>query len=277
VSALGGTGVWSFELRYLDPVEVAEAVGELDALGYTAAWLPDVGGEVFPALDNVLAATSTMTVASGILNVWFHAPADVATWWRALPDERRRRMLLGIGVSHGPFIGERWVHPLTVMHTYLDGLDAAGVPKEQRCLAALGPKMLELARDRCAGAHPYLVTPEHTAQARAILGGGGLFVEQGVVLEPDLARAREIARGAIDGYCTLPNYVNNWKRLGFTDDDIATRSDRLVDALVVCGDVDVIRERVAAHRAAGADHVCIQVLSERGAPMPRAAWRALAP
>jgi probable F420-dependent oxidoreductase len=277
MTALTGRGVWSFELRYFDAAEVAEAAVELERLGYTAAWLPDVGGELFPALDNLLGATSSMTVASGILNVWFHTTADVGAWWKGLDDARRERVLLGVGISHGPLIGDRWVHPVAAMNEYLDGLDAVGVPSEQRCVAALGPRMLALARDRSAGAHPYLVTPEHTRFARSVLGDAGLFVEQGVVLETDAGAARGIARVALDGYVGLPNYVNNWKRLGFTDDDIASKSDRFVDALVAWGDVDAINARVGEHHAAGADHVCVQVLGERGAPMDRAAWRTLAP
>jgi probable F420-dependent oxidoreductase len=137
--------------------------------------------------------------------------------------------------------------------------------------------MLAVARDRSAGAHPYLVTPRHTAEARSILGSGGLFVEQGVVLETDPGTARGVARAVLEHSMGLPNYTNNWKRLGFTERDIETRSDRLVDALIAWGDVDAIRERVAAHVEAGADHVCIQVLGASPDGMPRAAWRALAP
>jgi probable F420-dependent oxidoreductase len=270
--------VWSFELRYFDPTEVATAAAELESLGYTAAWLPDVGGDLFTPFGNLLSATSTMTIASGVLNVWHHTPAEVGTWWHGLPEEQRDRVLIGVGVSHGPLIGDAWGRPLAVMQEYLDGLDAAGVPKERRCLAALGPRMLELARDRSAGAHPYLGTPEHTAFARSILGDdAGLFVEQGVVFETDATKARAVARATLDGYAALPNYVNNWRRCGIEDADIEARSDRLVDALVAWGDADAINERVEAHRAAGADHVCVQVLNERGAPMNRAAWRALAP
>jgi probable F420-dependent oxidoreductase len=137
--------------------------------------------------------------------------------------------------------------------------------------------MLELARERSAGAHPYLVTPEHTARSRAILGDALLAVEQGVVLEADPERARSIARQTLAGYATLPNYTRNWKRLGFTDEDVERLSERLVDAVVAWGDVDAIAARVDEHRSAGADHVCIQVLDEPGSPMNRAAWRALAP
>jgi probable F420-dependent oxidoreductase len=168
--------------------------------------------------------------------------------------------------------------PLATTRAYLDGMEAAGIPKAHRCVAALGPKMLELARDRSAGAHPYLVTPEHTATARGVLGDDGLLaVEQGIVLDTDAERARAAARAALGIYATLPNYTNNWKRLGYTDEDVAGLSDRLVDALIAWGDVDAIAERVQAHRDAGADHVCVQLIGAPGEPMDRAAWARLAP
>jgi probable F420-dependent oxidoreductase len=236
---------------------------------------------VFAPLDNLLGATSTMTVATGILNIWMHTAAEVSQWRAGLSDDQRARFLLGIGISHAPLIdpqpGMSWAKPLSTTAAYLDALDAGGVPADARCVAALGPKMLELARDRSAGAHPYLVTPDHTATARGIVGGALLAVEQGAVFETDAATARSIARQSLAGYLGLPNYVNNWKRLGFTDEDVEMMSDRLVDALVVWGDVDTIAARVQEHRDAGADHVCLQILNEPGAPMNRTAWRELAP
>ena len=272
-----GTGIWSPELRYGEPDEIAEAAAELEALGYSAIWIPDVGGDLFTALDRLLAATTAITIASGVLNIWQHSAEETATWWTALPEVHRGRVLLGVGISHGPIIGESWRRPVATVRAYLDALDTSGVPVEARCLAALGPKMLGLARDRSAGAHPYLATPEHTALARDILGPGPLLApEQGIVLEADPERARAIARSALGVYTSLPNFVNNWKRLGLTDDDVATLSDRLVDAIVACGDVDAIAARVAAHRTAGADHVCIQVLKDGRGPMPRQTWRSLA-
>jgi probable F420-dependent oxidoreductase len=160
------------------------------------------------------------------------------------------------------------------MQAFLDGLE---VPERHRCLAALGPKMLELARARTAGAHPYLVTPEHTANAREALGPDALLApEQGVVLETDPDTARALARGLLEHSARLPNYISSWKRVVFTDEDISTMSDRLVDALVVWGDVDQIAARVAEHRAAGANHVCIQVIDGQGAGLPLDTWRALA-
>ena len=272
---LTGRGVWSASLRFGDPTAITPAASEIDRLGYSACWIPDVGGPLFEALDRLLGATTSMVAASGVLNLWRHPAEETLAWWNGLAGDRRRRVLLGIGVSHPAVIGEDWGRPLTVMNAYLDALDAGGFPAERRCLAALGPKMLAVARDRSAGSHTYLVTPEHTAQARSILGKGGLFVEQGVVLETDPATARRVARAGIERYFDLPNYTNNWKRLGFTDRDIEARSDALVDALVAWGDVDAIEARIAEHFDAGADHVCIQVIGDD--PFPLAAWRALAP
>jgi probable F420-dependent oxidoreductase len=187
---------------------------------------------------------------------------------------------MGIGVSHGPLVDETGVgtyaKPLARMGDYLDGLDAASepVPAGDRVLAALGPKMLELARTRAGGSHPYLVVPEHTATARAALGDGPLLApEQAVVLSTDPDRARGLARAHLAVYLGLPNYVNSWFRQGFTEDDtLEGGSDALVDALVAWGDEDAIAARVQAHRDAGADHVCLQVLGE---DLPMADWRRL--
>ncbi len=280
---LSGTGIWSSALRYGDLGPAAEAAVELQALGYTAVWLPDIGGDLYTPLANALAATDTLTVATGILNIWMHEPADVGERRRQLVDEHGPRLLLGLGVSHAPLIdmaeAGRYSKPLSKMREYLDGLDAAPdpVPASDRVLAALGPKMLELARTRAGGAHPYLVTPEHTAVAREALGEGPLLApEQAVVLETDPERARALARTHLAGYLGLPNYANNWFRSGFTPEDTADGgSDRLVDALVVWGDESTIRARVDEHRSAGADHVCIQVLSDEQLPFDD--WRRLAP
>lgn len=280
---LGGTGIWAADLRYAqgeeDPAAaIREAAAELEALGYTAAWIPDIGGDVFGPLTRLLDATSTMTVATGILNVWMHDPPEVAAFRAGLPETQRDRLLLGLGVSHGALIGDRWSRPIDVMTRYLDALDNEGFPPEGRCLAALGPRMLALAAGRTAGAHPYLVTPEHTLRARAALGPDALLApEQGVVVERDAGEARATARANLGMYAALPNYANNWRRLGFSEEDVSGLSDRLVDALVAWGDAETIARRVREHRYAGADHVCVQVLGAPGAPMPRAAWRELAP
>jgi probable F420-dependent oxidoreductase len=230
---------------------------------------------VLEAAGALLEATRAIPVATGILNVWRHDPAEVATGTAALGE----RFLLGIGIGHSSNIDE-YKRPLTTMRNYLDALDAADppVPVQRRALAALGPRMLELARDRSAGAHPYFVPVEHTRVARAALGDGPLLApELGVVLEPDPERARAIARTHTERYLQLPNYTNNLLRVGLTADDLRDGgSDRLVDAVIAWGDESAIAARVAEHRAAGADHVCIQVLTgEEG--LPRAQWRALAP
>lgn len=275
----GRIGIWSMELRFGDPGEIAEAATELDELGYGAIWVPGgIGGDVTGDLDRLLAATSRITIATGIINIWKHEPAEIAGWWKALPADQQARVLLGIGVSHGPLIGEAWKKPIAATRDWLEGIAAEGQPAETLCVAALGPKMLELSRDRTAGAHPYLVTPEHTAEAREILGPGPLLApEQGVILESDPVKARELAVGALTHYARLPNYVNNWLRLGFTQDEVDSVSDRLLDALFATGSVEAIAERVNAHLANGADHVCLQVItSGGGVAAARPAWRELA-
>lgn len=285
-SRLTGTGIWSSQLRYGEAAEAGAMAAELEELGYRALWLPDVGGDLFGALGNVLGATGTVTVATGILNVWMHTPEETARHHAALTAEHGDRFLCGIGISHQPFIDRvnepgTYRKPVATMAAYLDGLDAADPPlaPQDRMLAALGPKMLELARARTAGTHPYLVTPELTHAAREGIGPSGLVAsEVGVVLETDPARAREIARTHLKGYLALPNYSNNWKRQGFTDDDLADGgSDRLVDALVAWGGEAAIAARVQEHRDAGADHVCIQALTPEPREFPAAQWRALAP
>jgi probable F420-dependent oxidoreductase len=285
-TGLSGTGIWSGALRYGDAGEAAARATELEALGYTALWLPDVGGDVFAAVGNLLGATTTTIIATGILNVWMHTPEETAAQHAALTASHGRRFLCGIGISHRPFIDMvnapgAYQKPLATMAAFLDGLDAGEVPlaKDDRVLAALGPKMLELARTRTAGTHPYLVTPELTAKARAGIGPDGLVAsEQGVVLETDPDRARATARLHLATYLGLPNYSNTWKRQGFTDDDLANGgSDRLVDALVVWGDDAAIATRVQEHREAGADHVCVQVLTDDPSAFPAEQWRALAP
>lgn len=277
---IGRIGIWSLELRFGDPGQAAEAVAELDELGYGAIWVPGgVGGDVAGDVGRLLAATKRATIATGILNVWKHEAADVAGWWKGLSDDHQARLLLGLGVSHGPLIGEQYAKPLAVMRNYLDSLAANGMPGDSLCLAALGPKMLELARDRTAGAHPYLVPPEHSARAREVLGPGKLLApEQGVVLETDPGTARELARKALDHYRALPNYRNSWKRLGFSDEEIEGMSDRFIDALFAWGSVEQIAARVQEHHDAGADHVCLQVITGAGADVgaSRAAWRELA-
>ena len=275
---IGKVGVWAMELRFGDPAAIAGAAAELDGLGYGAIWVPGgVGGDITGDLDRLLDATERAVIATGIINIWKHEPEEIANWWKALPTARAERVLLGIGVSHGPLIGDAWAKPLARTRDWLEKALAAGIPAQSLCVAALGPKMLELSAELTAGAHPYLITPEHTAQARAILGPDGLLApEQGVIPETDPARARELAREALVHYRRLPNYMNSWKRLGFTDAEIEAVDDRLLDALFAWGDAAAIAARVRAHHDAGADHVCIQAITGSGLDGARQAWADLA-
>ncbi len=280
---LAGVGIWSSQLRYGDAAEIADAASELDELGFSALWIPDVGGPVFDAVGRLLAATTRTVIATGILNLWMHSPGDVAESYAALTAEHGDRFLLGIGVSHAPLIDAgqpgRYRKPLAATASFLDGLDAAPqpVPAEARVLAALGPKMLELAATRARGAHPYLVTPDHTASARSTLGEGPLLLpEQTVVLCDSVDEARRIGSDWLRGYLALPNYANNLLRSGFSEDDLAQVSDRLLNAIIAWGDEGAVMRRVAEHRAAGADHVCIQVLTADPTEFPREQWRRIA-
>jgi probable F420-dependent oxidoreductase len=260
---LGKVGVWSMELRFGDKAEAARGAAEIEELGYGAIWVPGgIGGDVTGDLDHLLDATSKVVIATGIINVWKHEPADIARWFNALPDHKRNRVMLGLGISHAPLIGENWNRPVAKMIEWLDAFEAAGMAMEQTCLAALGPKMLALAGERTAGAHPYLVGPAHSAEARRIMGQGKLVApEQGVVLESDPQRARERASEALTHYLRLPNYVNSWKRQGFSDQDIDTQSDVLLEGIFAMGDATSIAARVRQHHTQGADHVCIQTIT----------------
>ncbi|OBI89163.1 LLM class F420-dependent oxidoreductase [Mycobacterium sp. 1245805.9] len=280
---LGGVGIWSSQLRYGDAAEIADAAAELDELGFTALWIPDVGGPVFDAVGHLLAATKRTVIATGILNLWMHSAGDVAESFAALTAEHGDRFLLGIGVSHAPLIdaGEpgRYRKPLAATASFLDGLDAAPrpVPTEARVLAALGPKMLELSATRARGAHPYLVTPEHTASARSALGEGPLLLpEQTVILTDDADEARRVGTDWLRALLALPNYANNLRRSGFSEDDLAQVSDRLLTAIIAWGDEAAVMRRVAEHRAAGADHVCVQVVTADPSAFPREQWRRIA-
>lgn len=280
---MGPIGVWSVELLGAESGERAEAAAELDQLGYGAAWVPAGGDEGrLQPFREMLDASSRLVVATGILSIWTTVPATVAQGHAEVVGNHAGRFALGLGVSHPHLVerlGERWERPLEKMAAYLDGLDRANppVPSDERVLAALGPRMLELARRRAAGAHPYLVTPEHTRRAREALGQGPLLApEQKVILDRDADRARSLARERIAMYLGAPNYRRNLVRLGFGPDDLDQGgSDRLVDALVVWGDLEAVAARVKEHRDAGADHVCLQVLlPERR--LPRTEWRRLA-
>jgi len=261
---LGRIGIWSASVRFSP--EGREAAAQLEELGFQTVWIPGgIDSGVLASLDSLLDETSALNWATGILNIWKHEPAGLAAWWRGQSAERQARLFLGLGVSHGPLIGESWKRPLAKTRVFLDGLDAEGMPAERLCLAALGPKMLALAAERTAGAHPYMVSPRHTALARKLMGTEAVLApEQGVVLEANPDKAREIARGFVGHYARLPNYANNWRRDGFSDAEIEQLDDRLVDALIAWGDLDAIAARVEEHFAAGADHVCLQVVGPGG-------------
>ncbi|MFF9115426.1 LLM class F420-dependent oxidoreductase [Streptomyces massasporeus] len=276
---VGRYGIWSVGLRSEDPDrrgELAEAAAELEELGYGALWLGGNSSAVNAA--PLIEATSKLTVGTSIQSIWQHEPDAAAAAFAELESAHPGRFLLGLGVSHAKRV-EQYARPYSALVEYLDGLDAAGVPAERRLLAALGPKSLRLARDRAAGSIPYLVTPEHTAQAREILGEAPLLApELGVVPETDPDRARALARDFLELYLPLPNYTNNFLRHGFTEDDLLDGgSDRLVDALFAWGDDAAIRTKIDAFFEAGADHVALQVVSDEPRDaLPRKAWRDVA-
>ncbi|BDH03619.1 LLM class F420-dependent oxidoreductase [Streptomyces seoulensis] len=276
---IGRYGVWSLGLRSEDPSrrgEIEEAAAELQELGYGTAWLGGSSAAV-NALP-LLKATDRLIVATSIQSIWQYDAEESAAGYVEVDAAHPGRFLLGLGVSHAK-LAEQYRRPYSALVDYLDALDAAGVPAGRRVLAALGPKTVRLAGERSLGAIPYLVTPEHTARAREILGQAPLLApEFGVVLESDPARARELARAHLDMYLQLPNYTTNFQRLGFSEDDLRDGgSDHLIDSLYAWGDDDRIRDEVNSFLAAGADHVALQVV-QAGSPedLPRAAWRRLA-
>ncbi|MBM7439412.1 TIGR03620 family F420-dependent LLM class oxidoreductase [Streptomyces sp. HB132] len=280
----GRIGIWSGALHGSRTDEagrhaIAEAAAELEELRYGTLW---IGGS--PSVEDaaaVVAATRAVTVATGILSIWDHPAEEVAAGVAAIDASARGRFVLGLGVSHSPMVPQ-YTKPYSAMVTYLDVLDAAAPPvgSGHRVLAALGPKMLRLATDRALGAHPYLVTAEHTAEARTALGPDALLApELSVVLDTDADRARTTARAMLALYLQLPNYTANLLRLGFTEDDFAGGgSIRLLDALFALGDAERVRARTQEFFDAGADHVALQVLTadEGGSGLPRTEWRELA-
>lgn len=243
-------------------VVTPEQTAAIEALGYGAVW---VGGSPPAELDWVeplLAATTTLQVATGIVNIWTAAAGPVAESFHRIESSHPGRFLLGIGVGH-PEAHQEYVKPIDALTDYLDKLDEYGVPRGRRVVAALGPRVLKLSAARSAGAHPYLTTPEHTARARELIGPEALLApEHKVVITTDAERARDVGRRALEVYLNLANYLNSWKRLGFSDQDVAKPgSDRLVDAVVAYGNVDAIAARLTEHLDAGADHVPVQVLT----------------
>jgi probable F420-dependent oxidoreductase len=286
---LGRIGIWTRQLEDQPAAEAQEAARELEELGYGALWFGEAfGREVLANAGLLLAATKRMVIATGIANIYARDAVTMAAGQKTLAEAYPNRFLLGLGVSHVPLVeqlrGHRYEKPVATMRAYLDAMDQApynSVPpatKPPRVLAALGPKMLELSGERADGAHPYNVNPEHTAQAREILGRlPYLCHEQAVVLETDPEKARKIARAFLALYLALPNYTNNFLRLGFDEADFKDGgSNRLIDAIIAWGDLNSIRKRIGEHHAAGADHVCVQVLTEDPKVLPLAEWRELA-
>ncbi|MBM7494498.1 putative F420-dependent oxidoreductase [Micromonospora luteifusca] len=260
-----------------------DAATELEELGYSRLWFSGgFGDNVAPRFREILDGTRHIGVASGIVSIWHSSPPQVAAFAQDAERAHPGRFLLGLGASHAVLLegsGTDYRKPYSKMVEYLDGLDAAGLPPERRILAALGPRMLELARDRSAGAHPYFVPAEHTAEARAAIGPDRLLAtEVAVVLDANATTARATARQYASGYLALPNYTNNLRRFGWTDEDlVAGGSDRLVDALIPWGTVEQVAAGLEQHYQAGADEVAIQVLNGGDATtFPADAFRTLA-
>jgi probable F420-dependent oxidoreductase len=286
---IGPIGIWTRQLEDHPAAKAQEIARELEELGYGALWFGEAAGR--EALTNaglLLAGTTRMVIATGIANIYARDAVAMAAGQKTLAEAYPNRFLLGLGVSHVPLVeqlrGHRYEKPVATMRAYLDAMDKApynSVPpatKPVRVLAALGPKMLQLAGERADGAHPYNVNPEHTAEARKILGNDRyLCPEQAVVLETDPGKARETARAFLGFYLTLPNYANNLLRLGFDESDFKDGgTNRLIDSIIAWGDLSAIRNRIREHHAAGADHVCIQVLTADPKSLPLREWRELA-
>ena len=285
---LGTFGVWTFQLDVLTAARAQEAVAELEQLGYGAVWYGEaVGREALTKAGLFLAGTKRVVIATGIANIYGRDPVTMAAAQKTLFEAYPDRFLLGLGVSHIPLVetvrGHRYDKPVPAMRAYLDAMDQApyqAVPppsKPPRVLAALGPKMLQLSAERANGAHPYNTTPKHTAEARALLGPGPyLCPEQAVVLETNPAKARAIARKFLAIYLGLPNYTNNWLRLGFQESDFSNGgSDKLIDAVIAWGDLKSVLNRIREHHSAGADHVCVQVLTDDPKTFPIHEYREL--
>jgi probable F420-dependent oxidoreductase len=286
---LGRVGIWSFALQRLPAAEAGAAMQAFEGLGYPTVWMPESVGskEVFAHAALLLARSERAIVAPGIASIYARDPMAMAGGAKALGEAYPGRFVLGIGVSHAPSVATRggsYGKPLAAMTDYLDGMAEASyagpepVEPVPLVLAALGPRMLELAADRADGAHPYFVPVEHTPMARKALGAAPcLAVEQTAVLSTDAAEARRIGRAFARHYLALPNYANNLRRLGWSDADIANDgSDRMIDAVVAWGDVDAIVARVQAHLDAGADHVCVQLRAESSADPSLAGYAELA-
>jgi len=269
---LGKVGVWRSAAQ-LSP----ELAVTLEQLGYGSIWIGGSPAGNLHLAEQLLDATTGLTVATGIVNIWKDAATPVAAAYHRIETRHPGRFLLGIGVGHPEATGARYTRPYEALVSYLDELDTAHVPVERRVLAALGPKMLKLSAERAAGAHPYLTTAEHTRKARVILGSGMLLApEQKVVLDSDPVRARSIGGPVAKPYLSLVNYTSNLRSLGYTEADFAgLGSDRLLDALVAHGDAGTVAAHLSEHLDAGADHVAVQLLTPAGDD-PVAGFTALA-
>ena len=286
---LGRVGVWNFALQRLSAADEGAGIREYERLGYPAVWMPESLGskEVFAHASILLAASERAIVAPGIASIYARDPMAMANGARAVAEAFPGRFVLGIGVSHAPSVAMRggdYGKPVETMTAYLDGMAAASYAGPDTgepvplVLAALGPRMLALAAERADGAHPYFVPVEHTPVARAALGPDPcLAVEFTAVLSTDADEARRIGRAFAKHYLALPNYANNLRRLGWSDEDIANEgSDKLIDAVIAWGDVDAIVTRVKAQLDAGADHVCVQLRAESSADPALAGYAELA-
>ena len=286
---LGSVGIWTTKFEDHPAAKVQEAASELEDLGYGTIWFGEaMGREALTHAGLLLAATRRIVVATGIANIYARDAMAMASGQKTLAEAYPDRFVLGLGVSHVPLVeqlrGHQYEKPVSHMRAYLDAMDqapyrsVAPASKPLRVLAALRPKMLELAAERADGAHPYNVNPEHTARARKILGAGQyLCPEQAIVLETDPAKARKIGREFLELYLKLPNYTNNFLWLGFDENDFRNGgSDRLIDAIIAWGDLNAIRNRIREHHAAGADHVCVQVLTADRQALPLREWGELA-
>jgi len=285
----GTVGIWTSTHESLPAARSGEVASELESLGYAAMWIPEAWSrESFTSAGLLLAATSRITVATGITNIWGRDAVSAANAARTFNAAYDDRFVLGLGVSHQPLVkglrGHDYASPLEEMRQYLEAIDAApmfaaeGDHEFAKVIAALGPKMLELGATLADGVHPYLVTPEHTALARSIVGDKFIGVEQAVVLGESREVFLERAHDYLEIYTGLDNYRNSWRRFGFRDEDfVRGGSERLCEAMVVHGDEATVLAKIIDHRAAGADHVCLQVLGEELTTIPLAQWRRLAP
>lgn len=239
-----------------------EQLRDIEALGYGAIWAGGSPAAELSWVDPILEQTTKLKLATGIVNIWTAEPGPVAESFHRIEKAYPGRFLLGIGVGH-PEAHQEYRKPVDALTDYLDKLDEYGVPKDSRVVAALGPRVLKLSADRSAGAHPYLTTPEHTAEARKLIGPDAFIApEHKAVLTTDAEKARAVGRKSLEIYLNLANYLNSWKRLGFTDDDVAKPgSDRLVDAVVAYGTPEEVAARLKEHVDAGANHVPVQVLT----------------